>query len=96
MELNRLRAGREGYLTDPDTGRRVKFYLCDPEKNTICDHAMCRYPCQRDDDSEIGFCVSTPIGAFRREGTGPFYFRLNGQGRYVKEWVEEDGDNDQE
>ena len=96
MELSKLRAGPEGYLIDPDTGRRVKFYRCDPEKNTICDHAMCRYPCQKDDDSEIGFCVSTPFPAFRRDGTGPFYFRLNHQGQYVQEWVEAEDDDDQE
>ena len=93
MELSKLTAGREGCLADSETGRRVKFYLCDPEKNTICDHAMCRYPGQEDDDSEIGFCVSTPIRAFRRDGTGPFYFRLNDQGEYEQEWVEEDGDD---
>lgn len=94
MELSKLTAGPEGYLTDPDTGRRVKFYLCDPEKNAVCDHAMCRYPGQKDDDSEIGFCVSTPFRAFRRDGTGAFYFRLNSQGQYVREWAEEADDDD--
>lgn len=95
MELSKLRAGPEGYLIDPDTGRRVKFYLCDPEKNTICDHAMCRYPCQKDDDSEIGFCVSTPSLPFAgMEQT--LYFRLNHQGQYVQEWVEAEDDDDQE
>lgn len=95
MELSRLTPGREGYLTDPETGRRVKFYLCDPSKNTICDHSMCRYPEEGEDDAEIGFCVSTPIRAFRRDGTGAFYFRLDSGGQYRQEWVEEDGNDDQ-
>lgn len=96
MELSKLMAGQEGYLTSPDTGRPVKFYLCDPAKNTICDHAMCRYPCQESDDSEVGFCVSTPIRDFRQKGTGPFYFRLNSRGQYVQEWAEEGDADDQE
>lgn len=95
MELNRLRPGQEGYLVDPETGRRAVFYLCDPQKNIVCDHSMCRYPHERDDDSEIGFCVSTPIRAFRRDGTGPFYFRLDSRGQYVQEWAEEGWDHDE-
>lgn len=93
MELSKLSAGREGYLVDTKTGQPVRFYLCDPEKNIICDHSMCRYPCQKEDDSEIGFCVSTPIQAFRRSGTGPFYFRLDSRGEYIQDWVEEDDDD---
>lgn len=81
---------------DPETGRRVVFYLCDPSKNTLCDHAMCRHPHEREDDAEIGFCVATPIRAFRRTGTGPFFFRLNSRGQYVQEWEEEGLDYDQE
>lgn len=95
MELSKLTPGREGYLIDPETGRRAVFYLCDPRKNTICDHAMCRYPGERDDDSEIGFCVSTPIRAFCRDGTGPFCFRLNSRGQYVQEWIEEGWGDDE-
>lgn len=96
MDLSKLRPGLRGYLVDPETGRRARFYLCDPGKNTLCDHAMCRYPREKEDDAEIGFCVSTPIRAFRRTGTGPFFFRLNSRGQYVQEWAEEGWDHDEE
>ena len=49
---------QENYLIDAATGEKVIFYECDPNKNTECDHSMCRVE-EAENDSGFGFCSKT-------------------------------------
>ena len=89
MDIAKLAPNSEGYLCDPKTGERVVFYTCDPAKNFLCDKAMCRASRGCEEEGELGFCSSTPEPAFRKDGTRPFYKRLNSDGYYGREYIEE-------
>lgn len=88
MDISKLAPDSEGYLCNPDTGERVKFYTCDPAKNFLCGKAMCRAAAGGEDEGEIGYCASTPEPAFAKEGTRPFYKRLNADGYFGREYIE--------
>lgn len=89
MDISKLATNAEGYLCNPETGARVVFYTCDPEKNFLCNKAMCRAVAGQEDEGKIGFCSSTPEPAFRKDGTKPFYKRLNSDGYFGREYIEE-------
>lgn len=96
MQMSKLAPDAEGYLTDPETGKRVIFWPCDPAKNVLCTKAMCRGCTGLESEAEIGFCASTPERAFAKEGSKPFYKRLNAEGYFGREYIEEGGGgNDQ-
>lgn len=88
MDISKLAPDSEGYLCNPDTGERVKFYTCDPAKNFLCGKSMCRAAAGGEDEGEIGYCASTPEPAFAKEGTRPFYKRLNADGYFGREYIE--------
>lgn len=48
MNIEKIVA-RNGYLVDADTGEKVLFYECDPQKNTECDKSLCRANLAEDD-----------------------------------------------
>lgn len=79
----------EGYLVDETTGKPVVFYTCDPEKNTACDKGICRDTTGEENEASFGLCASTPDATFRKAGTKPFYKRLNDQGYFGREYIEE-------
>lgn len=89
MKLSDLKPDSEGYLCNPGTGKRVVFFTCDPAKNFLCDKTMCRACAGAEGEGEIGFCSSTPEPTFRKAGTKPFYKRLNADGYYGREYIEE-------
>lgn len=88
MELSKLRADAGGYLVD-EQGKRVVFYTCDPAKNTACPKTLCRGGTGAENEAEFGFCATTPDAACRQEGTRAFYKRLNDQGYFGREYIEE-------
>lgn len=90
-KLENLRPNAEGYMVDED-GRKVVFYVCDPTKNILCTHGMCRAMTAGEGEAEIGFCASTPEKAFQKEGTKPFYKRLNADGYYGREYIGEEAE----
>lgn len=75
----------EGYLVDSATGERIVFYTCDPSKNTECDKTVCR----NENPEGVGFCSSTTEREYQAEGTRPFYKRLNDEGYFCREYIEE-------
>lgn len=75
----------EGYLVDKETGERIVFYVCDPEKNTECPKTACRALLPEG----VGFCASTTEPEYQAAGTRPFYKRLNGEGYFGREYIEE-------
>ena len=60
------------YLVDAATGEKVIFYECDPNKNTECDHSMCRVE-EDENDGGFGFCSKTLNPAFMRDGGKAWY-----------------------
>lgn len=91
MNLCNLKPDSEGYICNPDSGERVVFFTCDPAKNCLCDKTMCRAKCGAEDEGEIGFCSSTPEPAFQKDGTKPFWKKLNEAGYFGREYIEEVG-----
>lgn len=89
MELSNLKVDTEGYLCDTGTGKRVVFYACDPAKNILCGKGMCRGGKGMENEAEFGFCASTPEPAFKVDGSRPFYKRLNADGYFGREYIEE-------
>lgn len=89
MNMDNIVTDERGYLVDGATGEPVVFYVCDPAKNTACDKRMCRSSGGTEDEGEFGFCASTPDPACRKEGSRAFYKRLNDQGYFGREYVEE-------
>lgn len=61
-----------GYLVYQDTGERVVFYECDPNKNTECPKGMCRKPSE-EDEASWGLCAKTTNPVFRKEGGRSWY-----------------------
>ena len=59
---------KDGYLVYENTGEKVVWYECDPNKNKECDKTMCRT-----DDVEghsFGFCSKTINPEYRKiDGT---------------------------
>lgn len=88
MDMSKLKADKDGYIVD-ELGKKVVFYTCEPGKNFLCDKAMCRVAAGQEDEGEIGFCSSTPEQAFQKEGTRPFYKRLNSDGYFGREYIGE-------
>ncbi len=91
LDISKLAPDAEGYLCLPDTGGRVVFHVCDPAKNFLCGKEMCRGAGGGEDEGEIGFCSCTMEAAFRKEGTRLFHKRLNDEGYYGREYIEEVG-----
>lgn len=91
MKLSELRPDAEGYLCRPDTGERVVFYECDPHKNFLCDRQLCRALAGTESEAEFGFCSCTPEPAFCKDGGRAFYKRLNEDGYYGREYIDEGG-----
>lgn len=87
MKLCELKPDADGYLVDA-AGDRVVFYECDPVKNFLCDKQACR-GAGGGEEADIGFCSCTPEPQFRKEGGRAFYKRLNGEGYYGREYIEE-------
>lgn len=94
MDICNLKPDKDGYLCNPETGERVPFFVCDPAKNVLCPKVMCRALMAKENEAEFGFCACTPEPAFRKEGTQPFYKRLNSDGYYGREYIDEEGDGD--
>lgn len=44
----------DGYLVNAETGERIVFYECDPNKNTVCDKSICRNT-HNGEDHDFGF-----------------------------------------
>lgn len=88
MDLENMKTDVDGYLVN-GSGEKIVFFVCDPAKNFLCDKTMCRAAAGCEDEGEIGFCSSTPEPAFRKEGTRPFYKRLNSDGYFGREYIEE-------
>lgn len=89
MKLHNLAPDAEGYLCNKETGERVVFYACDPAKNFLCCKGMCRGEPDTENEAEFGFCASTPEPAFKADGAKPFYKRLNADGYFGREYIEE-------
>ncbi len=79
------------YLVDSETGEKVVFYECDPEKNTECSHAMCRLG-NDEDDGGFGFCAKTLNPAFHKDGGKAWYAVLktpdDGEPYWGREYLE--------
>lgn len=88
MTMENMKTNADGYLVN-GSGEKIVFFVCDPAKNFLCDKTMCRASAGGEDEGEIGFCSSTPEPAFRKEGTRPFYKRLNSDGCFGREYIEE-------
>ena len=84
--LARAIPDKDGYLVDAVTKERIVFYVCDPEKNIGCEKANCRSTTTE----AFGFCSSTTEQKYQKDGTRPFYKRLNGQGYYGREYIGEE------
>lgn len=56
------------YMVYEDTGEKVVFYECDPEKNIECGKQMCRTSLP-EDEATFGFCAKTVDPRFRKDGT---------------------------
>lgn len=89
MDISKLAPDSEGYLCNPETGERVVFHACDPAKNILCIKGMCRGGKGMENEAEFGFCASTPETAFKVDGSKPFYKRLNADGYFGREYIEE-------
>lgn len=70
----------DGYLMDSETGKRVVFYQCDPDKNTECEKRACKNL----------FCSKTTDSRFRKDGGKAFYasFKSSSGGQPVFGWEE--------
>lgn len=77
-----------GYLVDRNTGERVVFYECDPEKNVECDKTMCRY-LTGSEEADYGFCAKTINPAYRRDGGRAFYAVKKDDTYWGREYISE-------
>lgn len=68
---------QNNYLVEDETGRRVIFYECDPNKNKECDKRFCRL------EGENGFCSKT---------TNPEYAKTNSRSWYAVKKYPDDGE----
>ena len=83
---------QENYLIDAATGEKVIFYECDTNKNTECDHSMCRVE-EAENDSGFGFCSKTLNPAFKKDGGRAWYAVLktpddDGEPYWGREYLE--------
>lgn len=58
---------QDGYLVNEETGERVIFYECDPEKNKECEKSFCHR------EGEVGFCSKTTNPEYAKEGSRSWY-----------------------
>lgn len=83
---------KDGYLVYADTGEKVVFYECDPEKNTECAKTMCRAD-GSEDEGCFGFCSKTMEPQFRKDGGKAWYAVLKspdmGEPYWGREYIEE-------
>ena len=83
---------KDGYLIDSETGKKVVFYECDPEKNTACDKALCRLDCA-ENARGFGGCSKTHNPAYRKDGGRAFYAKEKideyGSSYWGREYIEE-------
>ena len=86
MNIEKIVA-RNGYLVDADTGEKVLFYECDPQKNTECDKSLCRANLA-EDDGDFGFCAKTINPVFRKDGGRSFYAVLKEDTYWGREYVD--------
>lgn len=82
----------DGYLVNAETGERIVFYECDPNKNTVCDKSICRNT-HNGEDHDFGFCSKTPNPKFRKDGTKAWYAVLKnspdgGEPYWGREYIE--------
>lgn len=83
---------KDGYLIDSETGEKVVFYECDPEKNTACDKNMCRYD-GVDNSRDLGGCGKVHNPGYAKEGGKKWYAVLKtpeiGEAYWGREYIEE-------
>ena len=70
----------DGYLVSSETGERIVFYQCDPEKNTECEKRACKNL----------FCSKTTDPRFKKDDGHAFYasFKSFSGGQPVFDWEE--------
>lgn len=78
---------QNGYLVDANTGEKIVFYECDPNKNTECDKRMCRMD-GSENDSGFGLCAKTINPAFRKDGGRSFYAVLKEDTYWGREYID--------
>lgn len=54
---------KDNYLIDDETGKKIVFYECDPEKNKECDKSFCR------GENGIGYCSKTTNPDYAKDGS---------------------------
>lgn len=89
--MENLITNDQGYIVEEATGKPVAFYVCDPAKNTACGKTLCRAEQGGENEAEFGFCASCADPACQKEGTRPFYKKLNDKGYFGREYIEEEG-----
>lgn len=82
------------YLVYADTEEKVVFYECDPNRNTECDHRLCRSTCSEEDEGNFGFCSKTINPAFAKAGGRKWFAVLKpdangGEAYWGREYIEE-------
>lgn len=82
----------DGYLVNAETGERIIWYECDPNKNTDCGKSICRN-LNTGEDHDFGFCSKTPNPEFRVDGTKAWYAVLKnspdgGEPYWGREYIE--------
>ncbi len=81
------------YLIDSETGEKVVFYECDPQKNCECaDKGMCA-PLSAEESRGMGGCSKTVNPAFCKDGGRCWYAVLktpdDGEPYWGREYIEE-------
>ena len=75
---------KDGYIIDGETGEKAVFYICDPELNTECPKALCRAL----NETDIGFCATTPEEQYRKADTKAFYKVLKDGTYFGREYID--------
>lgn len=79
---------KDGYLVNGETGEKVVWYECDPDKNTECDKSFCRNENSSENEGQIGLCSKTLNPAFRRAGGRAFYAVLKEGTYWGREYID--------
>lgn len=79
----------DGYACDA-SGKRVVYYDCDPAKNAECKKTMCAF--RGVSPWSGGHCDKTRNKAASRDGSKPFYIKLEQKGDelvFAREYIKE-------
>jgi hypothetical protein len=72
VEIMKTGRSKERFITDADTGEKIVFYECDPEKNKDCGKLICKHSGLK---PQFGICDITNKAEYRADEGRAFYIR---------------------